>query len=340
MTANDLEKEYAAVAVAAERFSDELVRQLNELIAQGGVSLGFPIQSRVKRWESIAEKLQRRSLGLNSIRELNDLVGLRVLLLFQRDVATVCRLVKENFCVISQEDTRERLDANEFGYTSVHFIVEPPKSWLALPTLKHLQGLKAEIQVRTVAQHIWAAASHVLQYKHEAGVPPPVRRSIHRVSALLETVDLEFERVLEERTSYRDNLNSDKPSEELNVDLLEKILDQEYPMRNKVGDDLYSDLLAELFLCSIKTPEQLRRFILRTKKGALEQDAQTAQGMRESSAVLSPEDRERVENGYWFSHVGLLRGSLEDEFGDEYLKAREKLLTAPKVRYKRVRKPV
>jgi ppGpp synthetase/RelA/SpoT-type nucleotidyltranferase len=30
-----------------------------------------------------------------------------------------------------------------------------------------LGGLRAEVQVRTTAQHIWAAASHKLQYKHE-----------------------------------------------------------------------------------------------------------------------------------------------------------------------------
>lgn len=63
-----------------------------------------------------------------------------------------------------------------------------------------MSGLKAEVQVRTVTQHVWAAASHVLQYKQEASVPLPVRRSIYRVSALLETVDLEFERVLSSAT--------------------------------------------------------------------------------------------------------------------------------------------
>jgi ppGpp synthetase/RelA/SpoT-type nucleotidyltranferase len=59
-----------------------------------------------------------------------------------------------------------------------------------------------ELQLRTLAQHIWAVASHKLQYKREASVPVPIRRSINRVSALLEMVDLEFDRVLLEREQY------------------------------------------------------------------------------------------------------------------------------------------
>ena len=87
-------------------------------------------------------------------------------------------------------------------YQSLHYIIRIPKHWLKVSTFADLGELKAEIQLRTLAQHIWAATSHKLQYKHEDSVPPPIRRSIYRVSALLETVDLEFERVLAERGTY------------------------------------------------------------------------------------------------------------------------------------------
>lgn len=99
---------------------------------------------------------------------------------------------------------------------------------LSVPSLNTLGGLAAEIQVRTMAQHIWAASSHVLQHKNESNVPLPVSRSIHRVSALLETVDFELERVLidRERYSAEINLSSEEP---LNVDSLRKLLDSLLP---------------------------------------------------------------------------------------------------------------
>jgi hypothetical protein len=78
----------------------------------------------------------------------------------------------------------------------VHFVVEFPEPWFVVPTIGPMRGLRAEIQVRTHAQHIWADASHILQYKKESSVAPKTRRDIHRIAALLETVDLEFEKVL------------------------------------------------------------------------------------------------------------------------------------------------
>jgi putative GTP pyrophosphokinase len=69
--------------------------------------------------------------------------------------------------VLERQDAQLRLAEDQFGYASIHFAVELPASWLRVPSRAGLGGLRAEIQVRTTAQHIWAAASHKLQYKHE-----------------------------------------------------------------------------------------------------------------------------------------------------------------------------
>jgi ppGpp synthetase/RelA/SpoT-type nucleotidyltranferase len=106
------------------------------------------------------------------MKELKDLVGLRLMRVFKRDVARVCDLVSETFTVVSQEDTAQRLGEAEIGYQSLHYVIKLPEKWLSVPSFKGLDDLQAELQVRTVAQHIWAAASHILQYKQEASVPP------------------------------------------------------------------------------------------------------------------------------------------------------------------------
>lgn len=110
-----------------------------------------------------------------------------------RDVKRVSDLLSQNFVILRQYDTGERLKKDQFGYSSIHVILEVPEEWLKVPTISGLAGFVAEVQIRTLAQHIWAEVSHTLQYKREDNVPDPLVRDIHRLSALLETLFSPFE---------------------------------------------------------------------------------------------------------------------------------------------------
>jgi hypothetical protein len=55
--------------------------------------------------------------------------------------------------------------------------------------------LCAEIQVRTVLQHAWAAIDHRLNYKRANEIPVELKRQLFRISALLEVADDQFESV-------------------------------------------------------------------------------------------------------------------------------------------------
>jgi putative GTP pyrophosphokinase len=107
---------------------------------------------------TIAEKIKRKALKLKRVEDLNDLVGIRFILLFARDIDEACRLIEATFTVLERQDAQLRLAEDQFGYASIHFAVELPASWLRVPSGAGLGGLSAEIQVRTTAQHIWAAA--------------------------------------------------------------------------------------------------------------------------------------------------------------------------------------
>ncbi len=197
MDVDRLRAEYQVLAPRTERFVNALLVEFAQLLPKQNIALAVPIEHRVKDWGSIADKIERKSLALEELTQLQDLIGLRLILLFRRDLEKTHRLISETFTVLSHEDTAERLDVTQFGYQSFHYVIELPESWLTVPSFADFANLKAEIQTRTLAQHMWAAGSHKLQYKQEQSVPEPVRRSINRVSALLETVDLEFERVLQ-----------------------------------------------------------------------------------------------------------------------------------------------
>jgi ppGpp synthetase/RelA/SpoT-type nucleotidyltranferase len=331
-----LEQEYKSTAPIAENFCIELTNQINRLVEDQGITLGFPIQFRVKQWESLVEKLERLGLEMTSVKGLQDFVGLRLVLLFGRDVEKVCDLLSNNFEVIRQYNTQDRLAENQFGYSSKHFIVELPKQWLAVPTLARFAGLQAEIQVRTVAQHMWAAASHTLQYKQEASVPPAVRRAIYRASALLETVDLEFERVLEQREIYRDSVDIIETKDELNVDLLSKTLDELLPQENRHVDEPYAALLKELQALGINTAQSLRELINEDLKETLLIDSNRVkqeQARLASGKTVLGATPERVQSGVFYTHAGLIRKMLLHRFGEKFKIVRSKRKPAAQQRH-------
>lgn len=309
-----LKKDYESKRVYAGRFCSALVGQIKELTSQNNISLAVPIESRVKSWSSISSKIEGSNLKLKDILQLNDLVGIRLILLFKRDLDRCRKLIEENLEIIEQEDTASRLDESQFGYQSYHYVIKLPTEWLSIPTLKDFTEYQAEIQIRTIAQHIWAAASHTLQYKQEDNVPKTLRRSIYRVSALLETVDLEFERVLSKRENYIKELKPEARDETLNVDILKEILDSYLPIENRTDDESYSELIQHLSNCEIDKSSQLVSLIKEKLEAALEKDVEIVEKVKSGSPHYEFK-KERIEKGVFCSHSGLIRQMLSRKFG-------------------------
>lgn len=307
----------------AERLREVVIVQLLQLFNSNNVTLGVPIESRIKTWASISEKVARKDLNLTRVMDLQDLIGIRSILLFKRDLAQVDALISKYFSIISSEDTGNRLSEAEFGYQSRHYIVRIPDAWLSLPSLAGLNEFCIELQVRTLAQHIWAAASHKLQYKQEAGVPPPVRRAINRVSALLETVDLEFERVLNEREEYVElTRTSPTDDERLNVDNLARTLMEILPEENWFYSEPYADLLVELTNLGVTNTSSLKEILTSHLDQALRSESKRMSDPEiELSIQPNTEAFDRYERGVYFTHAGLTRAILRSKFGAEIYKA-------------------
>lgn len=308
---------------AAEKFSMRLVEQLDELVSSHSLTLAVPLQARVKSLESLSEKVDRKHLQVNSVIEVPDFVGVRAILLFLRDATVLGEAIAKHFGILDVEDTSTRLKESEFGYVSRHYHVRVPREWLAVPSFSGYADFQAEIQVRTAAQHIWAATSHILQYKQEKSVPTVLRRSIYRVSALLETVDLEFERLLDERREYVEQVSESSPDQPLDVDALAKVLDRLLPASNKRDDEPYGELLDELLANGLQTTADVTAFIESRLDHALELERKVAAallGVRPDPAgrvtakiggVIYMGEPERVKRGVFYSHVGLVRLMLQ-----------------------------
>jgi hypothetical protein len=272
-------------------------------------------------------------LDLASILDLQDLIGIRVIVQFTRDLSVVHGLINNHFAVSDVYDTSQRLKEDQFGYSSHHFILSLPEAWLKVPSLSKLGTFRAEVQLRTTAQHIWAVASHTLQYKHESSIPPAIRRAIHRVAALLETVDLEFDRVLSQRDQYRSDVDITVEAIPLNVDLLEKTLDSLLPLENK-HECSYEHLLHQLTSLGINTVADLTSLIKKHKEAIIAIDKKIVAMLRRNKDCGYEYDPARTERGVFYAFSGLVRQALELEFGEDW-RSRSKPIsrnTRPKTR--------
>lgn len=318
---DQLQKEYDSIRPQAEEFMKALCEQFDHLLHSNDITLGVPIERRVKKWDSIYDSIERNRLSLVNIIDLDDLVGIRLILLFKRDLDLIHQLINDTFKIDRYEDASSHLTETQFGYQSVHYIITLPESWLKIPSLRAFEKFKAEIQVRTLAQHIWAAASHKLQYKQESSVPPPIMRSIYRVSAILETVDLEFERILSERESYIAEVDTSREDTILNADVLQRLLDELLPSVNKGKSEAYGHLIEDLLEFDIDTVGKLRQLIQSNLPQVLEEDKSYAKS-RLNDKTLNSDSHKRAKQGVFFIHIGLVRQSLAKHFGnkwDEYL---------------------
>jgi ppGpp synthetase/RelA/SpoT-type nucleotidyltranferase len=315
-----LENEYGAQVICFEDLCVEMVKQIDQLLRDAHINLASPIESRVKTWASIVDKIKRNQIQPKALAEIRDVAGVRTIALFRRDMEPIQKIIESNFKVVHKEDTFTRLRENQFGYGSIHYEVQPPPEWLKIPTLKKLDGLRAEIQVRTSSQHIWAAASHILQYKKVTHVPPPILRTINRVAALLETIDLEFERVLVEREEYTQQISQRKDDIPLNTESLKRLLDAILPSEHR--DDLegedYADLLDDLLRFNVRTTRKFERIVKKHLKAVIKEDELYVQASiheLESGQQPSGTSEERTRRRVYFTHVGLARTALQLEVG-------------------------
>jgi ppGpp synthetase/RelA/SpoT-type nucleotidyltranferase len=152
------------------------------------------VQARPKSISSFAEKAVRKAHKYNDpVHQLTDLCGARIILNTSDEMKTICRFLRREFVVDepNTDDASARLKEDEFGYRSFQFVVQIGKpEILGIPTQQNvIQKRKAEIQVRTVAQHAWAAVTHDRLYKGAFVPPSRLRRLAHRAAALLEDAD-------------------------------------------------------------------------------------------------------------------------------------------------------
>ena len=194
-----IEKQIEFIEVFKEARQDyvEYADLLKAILNNATEKLGFfaEVKARAKTIASFSTKIISKDKYQNPLLDMTDLCGARVVVHFQRHVEKVCDFIKKNFEIdeANSLDQKSKLRVNEFGYRSIHYIITPKNdSILKVPIDKKFKSMKAEIQVRTLAEHVWADISHDRMYKTSLQIPEKWAREAARLSALLESADKTF----------------------------------------------------------------------------------------------------------------------------------------------------
>ncbi len=174
------------------------------------ITTEYIIQSRVKSLTSFAEKILRQPHYKDPITEMTDICGLRLILPTTDDVKRVSMLIKDNFIIDSSigKDKDDNLAVPEFGYRTESFSItlkenSPLYKDLDIPITYLSQ--KAEIQVRTINEHAYAAIYHDLGYKGAYKLKDQWEREFHRSAALIEQIDESISRIKMIIEDYKTN---------------------------------------------------------------------------------------------------------------------------------------
>jgi ppGpp synthetase/RelA/SpoT-type nucleotidyltranferase len=165
----------------------------------------YTIQSRVKTYESLVEKIYENGFPFIHPTEIKDIAGIRIITYLLSDVGRISNLInksKSSFDILDIKNKALELGVDRMGYNSIHIIATLSKNRQDLPEYAGLKDMKFEIQIKTILQHAWAEIEHDRVYKYEGAMPEEIPRRFGRLSGMLEEIDVIFQEISNDMEKY------------------------------------------------------------------------------------------------------------------------------------------
>jgi ppGpp synthetase/RelA/SpoT-type nucleotidyltranferase len=183
-------------------FRERVINLLTDLLAVQEINI-HNIGGRTKTIDSLSKKIDDKGEKYSTIGDITDIIGIRIITYMESDVDSIAELIEKEFIKdIENSIDKRKLKTDQFGYRSLHIVASLNEDRCGLKEYKKYKGIKCEIQVRSILQHAWAEIEHDLGYKGEVSIPDQYKRTFNRLSALLETADVEFDRLKSQLNSY------------------------------------------------------------------------------------------------------------------------------------------
>jgi ppGpp synthetase/RelA/SpoT-type nucleotidyltranferase len=176
-----------------EHFASAVASILSPGIRRAGIFA--EVHHRAKDMDSLIKKLITKPH--HSYRSIPDKAGVRVIVRYTHEIEPVLEIAAKLLDRDTPENKATLLEPDTFGYLSVHSQVKL-RADHELSVIYPASQFQAELQVRTLAQHLWAEMAHNTVYKSESMIEPlnpQVRRRLYMLAGMVELADYEFDRI-------------------------------------------------------------------------------------------------------------------------------------------------
>lgn len=201
---SEILNQYRKQIKAFEKLKTVAVQMTKDCLKKNGIYV-TAIEGRIKEEDSLAGKLVRKGYKYNSLNDITDIFGARIIALYTDDVDKIAALIENLFEIDWQNsvDKRRISELNRFGYSSLHYICKLPPSLSADTEYPSIGQIRFEIQIRTTLQHVWSSLDHDIGYKAGFEVPEEHLRRLNILAGMLELADSEFSRMRTTINNYR-----------------------------------------------------------------------------------------------------------------------------------------
>jgi ppGpp synthetase/RelA/SpoT-type nucleotidyltranferase len=179
------------------------IRIIGSLIKRSDVGEVTKIEGRVKDREECIRKFHRKYQSKLEADEqpyeikdfITDLIGIRIVCLYDDQIAVLSGLLQQHFSIIEVTDKISAVESTEdsFGYKGLHMDLALADEMAAQPKYLPYRDFSFEIQIRSLVQDAWSVLDHKIKYKKS--IPLDLKRRINVLSALFELVDREFREI-------------------------------------------------------------------------------------------------------------------------------------------------
>ena len=161
------------------------------------------IEGRVKDKEECIKKFHRKYQSKLEADDqpyeikdyLSDLIGIRIICLYEDQIEMVSDVLKQHFKIIDVTDKISAVENTEdsFGYKGLHMDLTLNDRMRSLPKYQQYADYPFEVQIRSLIQDAWSVLDHKIKYKKS--IPNDLKRRINVLSALFELADREFKEI-------------------------------------------------------------------------------------------------------------------------------------------------
>jgi putative GTP pyrophosphokinase len=179
------------------------VALVNALVTHAGTVALSKIEGRVKDREECIRKFARKyqpsleegKISYDIRSHVTDLIGLRIVCLYEDEIDKVVGILRSHFEVIEITDKVSSVESTEgsFGYKGLHMDLRLNHTRSDLPEYAQYAEFRFELQVRTIIQDSWSVLDHKIKYKKS--IPNQLKRRINVLAALFELADREFRQI-------------------------------------------------------------------------------------------------------------------------------------------------